>query len=99
MQELEAPTLHEARPILSGTLDPATETDLYRFEAAAGDRVFFDIQARSGAPTARRRSLYPFVSGVFDRDFNNPASNAGPRTLAATGTYTLLLDGRFFEIV
>src|SRR5262249_51626187 len=45
---------------LSGTLDPANETDLYRFQAAAGDRVFFDTQARSGAGSARWRLLDPF---------------------------------------
>ncbi len=33
----------------SGTLDPATETDLFQFTAAAGDQFFFDVQERSGA--------------------------------------------------
>src|SRR5262249_59848073 len=28
---------------VNGTLDPAAETDLYRFTAAAGDRFFFDF--------------------------------------------------------
>ena len=32
-------------------LTPASETDLYRFTAAAGDRFFFDMQARIGAPS------------------------------------------------
>src|SRR5947207_8324215 len=33
---------------VNGTLDPATETDLYRFTAAAGDQFFFDVQTGLG---------------------------------------------------
>src|SRR5262249_16333239 len=42
---------------VSGTLSPANETDLYRFTAAAGDRFFFDVQARSGATGATWRLI------------------------------------------
>src|SRR5205814_8903062 len=54
--------------VVSGTLEPGNETDVYRFEAAAGDRVFFDLQARSGAGGGTRTVLDPIdfrVSKAF----------------------------------
>ena len=84
---------------VSGTLDPANETDVYRFAAAAGDRVFFDVQARSGG-SARWRLLDPYGNGVsgFDgNSFNSTTSDVGPLTLGAAGTYTLLLEGQVTE--
>ena len=81
-----------------GTLTPVSETDQYRFEAAAGDRVFFDVQARSGAGSARWRLLDPFSNGVFEGAFNSASSSdQGPLTLARAGTYTLLVEGRVFD--
>src|SRR5262249_6611294 len=81
----------------SSTLDPANETDLYRFDAAAGDRVFFDTQARSGAGNARWRLLDPFGNTFFEAAFNSPSSDVGPVTLGTAGTYTLLIEGRVFD--
>src|SRR2546427_12346981 len=57
---------------VSGTLDPANETDLYQFEATGGNRVYFDAQAQSGAPNARWPLGDPFDNVGFERDFNNP---------------------------
>src|SRR5262249_18070632 len=48
----QATSLTPGTPV-SGTLNPANETDLYSFTAAAGDQFFFDVQARSGASQAR----------------------------------------------
>ena len=47
--------LDQATPMMpgtavSGSLIPATESDLYTFDAAAGDRFFFNVLAHSGAP-------------------------------------------------
>ena len=78
---------------VSGTLDPANETDGYRFEAQAGDKVYFDAVARSGAGSARWRVLDPYSNGVFDLGFSGASSDAGLFTLGATGTYTLLVEG------
>jgi hypothetical protein len=82
---------------VSGALTPASETDAYRFDAAAGDRVFLDVTARSGAPNARWRALDPFGNVMFERDFGGTGSDAGPFTLGAPGTYTVLVEGRVFE--
>ena len=54
---------------MSGSLNPANETEPYRFNALAGDRFYFDSQARSGAPNARWRLIDPFGSVV---SFTNP---------------------------
>src|SRR5262249_41301320 len=85
-----APSLVPGTPV-SGTLDPANETDLYRFSAAAGDRFFFDVPARSGAPNARWRLVNPAGSIIFDSSFNQDVDTLA---LAQAGTYTLLLEGR-----
>src|SRR2546426_8590566 len=77
-----------------GTLDPASETDLYRFDATVGERDFFDVQARSGAPSARWRVLDPFSNPVVpERDFNSTGSDSGPVTLSLAGAEPVLVEG------
>ena len=49
--------LESATPIAQnvstvGELNPASETDLYRFGAVAGDRFLFDVTDRNGAANA-----------------------------------------------
>ena len=78
----------------SGTLDPATETDLFQFTAAAGDQFFFDVQERSGASRARWRLVDPFGNILFNTDFN---ADVNTLTLAQPGSYTLLLEGFIFD--
>jgi subtilase family serine protease len=78
---------------VSGILSPSSETDLYRFNATAGERFFFDIQSRSGQSYyANWRLLDPDGSQVFlnrERDI--------ALTLFKTGTYTLLFEGSPFD--
>jgi small nuclear ribonucleoprotein (snRNP)-like protein/putative NADH-flavin reductase len=74
---------------VSGTLDPAIETDLYRFTAAAGDQFFFDVQ--TGIGNATWRLVDPFSNIVFSTSLN---SDVNTLTLAQAGTYTLMLEGR-----
>src|SRR5439155_24253879 len=82
-----------------GDLAPANETDLYRFDSAAGQSVFFDVHARSGAPNARYRLIDPYgavlVTNVFDSSAGNRLSgrDVSPLALSTAGTYTLLLEG------
>src|SRR6185503_1702593 len=82
---------------VSDALSPGNETDAYRFTAAAGTRVFFDVQARSGAGSAQWAVYDPFGNTVFDRDFNSASSDVGPVTLGVAGTYTVLLEGSRFD--
>src|SRR2546427_1402936 len=81
-----------------GTLDPASETDLYRFDATVGERALFHTHARNAPPSARCRLLDPISNPVVpERDFNSTGSDSGTVTLSVAGTYTILVEGRFFE--
>ncbi|MFA6444279.1 MAG: LEPR-XLL domain-containing protein, partial [Sterolibacterium sp.] len=76
---------------VSGTLDPAKETDVYRFGATAGDRFYFDKQALAGGDVYWR--LYdPYGKSVFGPVSMN--SDIDVTTLAFDGSYTLLVEGR-----
>jgi predicted RNA-binding protein associated with RNAse of E/G family len=82
---------------VAGTLGPANETDVYRFDAEAGDLLYFDVRSRTGATNAFWRLVDPNGNVVFLSNFGT--TNTDVDTLAArlTGTYTLLLEGRYFE--
>ncbi|HKX60718.1 MAG TPA: hypothetical protein VJS65_02725, partial [Verrucomicrobiae bacterium] len=73
----------------SGVLDPPDETDLYRFTAAAGARVYFDVVTSLGAPNARWRCFDPAGHVVFSTSF----SDVGPNVLPLGGLYTLAIEG------
>src|SRR3546814_6920062 len=66
------------------------ETDLYRFDAAAGMRFGFDVQS-NGSGSNRWRLIDPLGQVVF-----GPSTLADTGLLTATmaGTYTLLVEGR-----
>ena len=75
---------------VSATLDPANETDLYRFSAAAGDRFFFDGQGGTANSSATWRLVDPYGAIVFSTAFFQDVNNL---TLNIAGTYTLLIVG------
>ena len=80
--------------VVSGTLKPGNAAQLYKFEAAAADVLFFDHLASSGTGTALWRLIDPFGRAVWGQ------TNLGDRenvTLAYAGTYTLVLDGYPYE--
>lgn len=70
-------------------LDPGNSTNIYRFDAIAGDNLSFD-----GVPdadnTASYRVVDPFGRTVFTRSIGSDQNNA---ELAVSGTYTLLIEG------
>jgi hypothetical protein len=78
---------------VGGTLDPATSTAMYRFDAAAGDRFFFDYVSATQTD-ARWRLLGPYGDVVFERQFNADQPEV---TLALAGTYTVLVEGRVYN--
>jgi len=78
---------------VSGEFTSANETDMYRFNVTGGDRFYFDVQARSGAPGARWRLINPFGAVRFSSDLTSPGSDVDNIVLGATGTFTLLLEG------
>lgn len=93
--------LATATPITKGapfsnTLNPANETDAYKFSAAAGDQIFFDVRARTNAPNARWRLIDPQGNFVFNNaGFGDVNTDIDTLTMPLTGTYTLLIEGRF----
>jgi hypothetical protein len=77
-------------------LDPAARTDVYSSTATAGERLYFDITARSGGDVYWRL-LDPFGRTVFGPSAMNAASqDVDVTTLAFDGTYTLLVEGRYY---
>jgi len=72
---------------VSGSLPSGRETVLYRFEAQAGDRYFFDWQ--NGTSSANLRLIDPFGKTVWSQGF----SDRDVETLALSGTYTLAVEG------
>jgi large repetitive protein len=90
--------LGNATPLTTGTpaagvLNPASQTDAYRFEAQAGDRFFFDRRAQSGGDTYWRL-LDPWGRPVWGP--TGFGSDVDVTTLAFDGTYTLLIEGRYY---
>ncbi|PHR92220.1 MAG: hypothetical protein COA78_33630, partial [Blastopirellula sp.] len=73
----------------SGDLTPSNETDLYRFNANAGDQFYFDVESHDYISSGDWRLIDPFGVEVFDSYFDD----VGTRTVSATGTYTLLVEG------
>jgi hypothetical protein len=78
---------------VSSTLDPANETDLYRFTATAGSEVYFDFISSSGLPNARWRCFDPFGGQIMDLFLGDQ----GPVVIPVNGIYTLAVEGYFAE--
>ncbi|HET9132418.1 MAG TPA: hypothetical protein VFO86_15795, partial [Terriglobia bacterium] len=95
--DLAAATPISPAATVSGALTPANETDLYRFNIVGGESMFFDVTSRSGGGSARWRLMDPYLNVVFERDFASTGSDFGPVTLTRAGTYTLAIEGRYFE--
>jgi len=79
---------------VTGTLSAGNATDFYRFDAGAGERFFFDYQSASNGATYWRL-LDPYGRAVFGpRLMSGSGGDVDVTTLAFTGTYTLLIEGR-----
>ena len=65
---------------------------MFRFDAAAGSRIFVDTFSTNGVGNGSWRLLDPYLNVVT---FANERSDRGPLTLNLTGTYTLLFEGYF----
>ncbi|MEH2565659.1 CARDB domain-containing protein [Bradyrhizobium sp. AZCC 2289] len=78
--------------LVSGTLSPGTATNLYQFNATAGDPFYFDQQSASSGNTYWRL-IDPYGQQVWFNGFSDVAT----QQLALTGTYTLLVEGYAFN--
>lgn len=75
----------------AGQLTPGNETDLYRFEAGAGDRFFFDMVSRSGGPSLYWRLYDPHGQRVFAA---TDLQDVDVVALPYAGRYTLVIEGQ-----
>ena len=82
-------TITPGTPI-SGMLDPANQTDVYRFPAVQGDRFYFDVQQIQNG-NAYMRLLNP----AGGQEFFQGISDVDVITASQTGLYTLLIEGRY----
>src|SRR5258708_34603004 len=78
--------------VVSGTLSPGTSTNLYKFNANAGDPFYFNQQTASSGNTYWRL-IDPYGQQVWFNYFSDVAR----QPLALTGTYTLLVEGYLFN--
>lgn len=79
---------------VNGTLDPANATRLFRFNAAAGDRVRFQALSQTGLPNSYWRLRDPQGDLVWAGYFNGSTYS---NLLARTGAYTVQLEGFYAE--
>jgi hypothetical protein len=82
--------------LVTGNLNPGDRTDTFRFQAAAGDRVYFDVRSwgKAHASDARWRLFDPLGRLVFGP---NDFADVEVRTLDLAGTYHLVLEGRIYS--
>ena len=76
---------------VSGTLNPGSSANAYKFDATAGDRFFFDFISASS--TVYWRLVDPYGREVLFTNF----SDLEGQELGVTGTYTLLIEGYVFN--
>ncbi|MBK7999158.1 MAG: putative Ig domain-containing protein [Verrucomicrobia bacterium] len=77
---------------VNATHSPGQETDMFRFDAAAGSRIFVDTFSTNGVGNGTWRLLDPYLNLVTS---GGERTDRGPLTLNLTGTYTLLFEGYF----
>jgi len=77
---------------VSGTLNPASKTDAYRFSLASPTRLFFDTTPNPRGD-AYWRLLDSLGTVLFTQSLSYPPS---PMTLPS-GSYTLLIEGDVYE--
>src|SRR4030095_9264068 len=92
LYDLTQVTAYTPGTVVTGDLTPSRESDLYQFQASAGDRCYCDAQRVTGGADIFWKLVNPFGKIVFDR--TAIASDVGILTLELTGTYTLLIEGR-----
>ncbi|MEF8723661.1 MAG: CARDB domain-containing protein [Candidatus Accumulibacter delftensis] len=90
-----APLITPGTPV-SSQLNPANSTDIFRFNAAAGDRFYFDRVSFSGAYYTEWRLLDPWGKTVWGPT-HFYTNDVDVTTLEFDGLYTLLVEGRYHE--
>jgi RHS repeat-associated protein len=78
---------------VSDALNPANSTNLYQFNATAGQSFYFASLSSSGGNNWWRL-IDPYGNQLFSTSF---ANDGGRLTLDANGTYTVLVEGGVFN--
>ena len=77
-----------------GGLDPTTQSDAYRFVGTTGQRVFFDLLARTGSTAPTFRVVDPYGNLLYrETSFDD----AGPLMLPYNGTYIVMIEGPLYS--
>src|SRR6266850_2000940 len=78
---------------VSDVLAPGSETKMYRFTAAAGDRLYFDALSYQNGD-----SYWRLINPYGDQVFFTPVYNdIDVTTLTIPGTYTVFVEGRRYQ--
>ena len=77
---------------VTGTFSPGSETEVFRFNAQAGEQFYFDRVELAGV-SATWRLIGPTGRQLFQGAFNDIEDFVIPQT----GEYTLLLEGRIYD--
>ncbi len=83
-----APTITPGTPV-SGSVNPASETDLYAFDAVAGERFFFDRQGTASTGSLWMRLLDPNGTQIANQYYNDLDTFVANMD----GRYVVLLEG------
>ena len=76
---------------VSGVLSPANSTAIYQFSAVAGQSFYFaSLSYTGGSDIDSWQLLDPYGNVLYS---TSPESDGGRLTLAATGDYTVLIEG------
>ncbi|MEL7496446.1 MAG: putative Ig domain-containing protein [Planctomycetota bacterium] len=73
-----------------GELATPSETDMYRFDANAGDAFYFDVVTSSDDRNTQFKLIDPYGQVVF---ISSRLTDVSSTTLPSSGTYTLLVEG------
>ena len=79
--------------LVSGSLSPAAETDIYKFDVVAGNRFTIDTNSVQ-AGNASWNLLDPLGRPVVSNNLGFDVTN---QLLTMTGTYTLLVEGYYVD--
>ena len=81
-------------PVINDTITPANGSASYQFDALAGDAFYLDFQSVAGfSSSSYWRLVDPFGNEEFLSSFNTDRQF----TAAFDGTYSLLIEGRYFD--
>ena len=79
--------------VVFGNIGESGEEDIYTFEGAVGQTVYFDGISRDSSATIYTRLISPSGQNVLNYDFYLVDRDLSPVTLTEAGTYQIEIDG------